>query len=124
MLRFTYRSDYHQIPDPSVLFEFTRVTVALFTADPQLTYELLRKDIVPMGQLQNGLYFSFKNDPMKIYKQIREMAEPDESLKLEMSWPIQGMVRVDVANKGNAFYKPKECELTMRCFRGDDSVQS
>ena len=93
-LRFTFRSDKFELPDPEEIFEFVRVIVNEFEKSPLRTYLKIEKEVVPMGQLQSGLYFSFKSNPKKLFKKFYNKARND-SLKLEMSWPIPGMIRVD-----------------------------
>ena len=102
-LRFTFRSDRFQIPEPIVIFEFTRKFTKKFEKAPYQTFCELQNNIVPMGQLMNGIYFSFTTDPEKIIKEFEHL-ESDQSLKLEMQWPVPGMVRVDVTNKGNRYF--------------------
>ena len=100
--RFTYRSDDFELPNPDDLFELTRLIFAAFTLNPLRTFNELESHIVPMGQLQNGIFISFKARPESVIEKLSKMTEPDESLRLEMSWPIQGMVRVEVTNKSKA----------------------
>ena len=57
-----------------------------------------------MGQLQPGLYVSFQECPEKLFDKLEQLSEPDESLKLEMSWPVPGMVRVEVTNRSRSFH--------------------
>ena len=98
-LRFSFRSDLFELPKPTVLFEFTRVVVKRFEVNPSETYKRLEKNIQPMCQLRNGLFFSFKEDPIKLYEEF-ESGEKDQELRLEMTWPIPGLVRIDITNKG------------------------
>ena len=93
-LRFTFRSDNFDLPKPEEIFEFTRAIVREFENRPFQTYTVIEKEVFPMGQLQSGLYFSFKSNPRKLFKKFSNK-EKDENLKLEMSWPIPGMIRVD-----------------------------
>ena len=101
-LRFSFRSDFFELPKPIVLFEFTRAVVKRFEMNPTETYTRLEKNIQPMCQLINGLFFSFKEDPIKLYEEF-ELGEKDQELKLEMTWPIPGLVRIDVTNKGGVY---------------------
>ena len=98
-LRFSFRSDRFEIPEPIILFEFTRAVVKRFEIDPVKTYRRLENNIQPMCQLQNGFFFSFKEDPIELCKEF-ESGEKDHELKLEMTWPFQGLVRIDITNKG------------------------
>ena len=98
-LLFSFRSDHFELPEPIILFEFTRAVVRRFEIDPIRTYERLERNIQPMCQLRNGFFFSFKEDPIELYKEF-ELGEKDHELKLEMTWPVQGLVRIEVTNKG------------------------
>ena len=98
-LRFSFRSDFFDLPEPIDLFEFVRAVICSFEKEPYKTYVDLSPNIVPMGQLANGLYFSFTESPDKIFARYKN-ANKDESLKLEMMWVVPGMVRVEVADKG------------------------
>ena len=98
-LRFSFRSDFYELPRPIILFEFTRAVIKRFEKEPYKTYMRLEGNIQPMCQLQCGLFFSFKEDPIELCKEF-DSDEKDHELKLEMTWPIQGLVRVDVVNKG------------------------
>lgn len=93
-IRFTFRSDNFDLPNPEEIFEFVRALIGEFEKKPYETFSTIEREVVPMGQLQCGLYFSFKSSPRKIFKNFLNK-EKNESLKLEMSWPIPGMVRVD-----------------------------
>ena len=93
-IRFTFRSDEYTLPNPESLFEFTRAVYKNFLDDPYGTYKDLEKHIQPMGQLQNGLFFSFKSSPGRILYKYSKLAK-DDSLKLEMSWPIKDMIRIE-----------------------------
>ena len=93
-IRFTFRSDEYKLPDPEKLFEFTRAVHKCFNENPFGTFTDLEKHIVPMGQLQSGLFFSFKSSPNKIMAKYSKYNK-DEHLKLEMSWPIQNMIRIE-----------------------------
>lgn len=99
-LRFSFRSDFHELPEPIKLFEFVRAVYKSFETKPYNTYKLLEMDIVPMGQLTCGLYFSFKNDPEKIFEKFKN-SDKDDELKLEMCWVVPGMVRIEVTNRGS-----------------------
>ena len=99
-LRFSFRSDLYELPRPIILFEFIRAVVKCFEKEPSKTYERLEANIQPMCQLRNGLFFSFKEDPIKLYEEF-ESKEKDLDLRLEMTWPMQGLVRVDITNKGS-----------------------
>ena len=98
-LRFSFRSDKYEIPDPIDLFEFVRAIICSFERMPYRTYLDLSSNIVPMGQLVNGIYFSFKEDPTKVLARYKQ-ADKDDSLKLEMTWVVPGLVRIEVTNKG------------------------
>ena len=98
-LRFSFRSDKYELPRPIILFEFTRAVVKRFEKEPFKTYKRLEANIQPMCQLKNGLFFSFKEDPIKLFEEF-ESGDKDHELKLEMTWPIQGLVRIDITNKG------------------------
>ena len=97
--RFTYRSDKFEIPSPNQLFELTRLIISLFKNNPLDAFTLLQKHIVPMGQLHNGLFISFKSDPIALIIELEKIIGPHDEAKLEMSWPIPGMVRVDWTNQ-------------------------
>ena len=100
MIRFTFRSDDFVLPRPDLLFEFVRVLYSEFRMNTRSTLDFWKDDVIPMGQLQCGLYFSFKSDPIRKIKKFIKNKAPDGSLKLEMSWPIPDLIRVDITNKG------------------------
>ena len=93
-IRFTFRSDFFDLPNPEEIFEFVRALTNEFEKKPYETFSMIEREVVPMGQLQCGLYFSFKSKPEKLFKRFSNK-EKNESLKLEMSWPIPGMIRVE-----------------------------
>ena len=99
-LRFSFRSDHFDLPEPIELFEFIRAIYKNFTSKPYSTYQLIEKDVVPMGQLPCGLYFSFKNDPIRVLEKFKNL-EKDDDLRLEMTWVVPGMVRVEITNRGS-----------------------
>ena len=105
-LRFTFRSDFHDIPEPNELFEFTRVILKNFENAPYKTYCIIERNICPMGQLINGLYFSFKDSPKSVADKLDKVNKDDEA-KLEMTWVLPGMVRIEVSNRGR-WLAPKE----------------
>ena len=100
MIRFTFRSDHFKIPDPESLFDLSRMLLALFDTNPMEAYCLIEENVVAMGQLQAGLYISFKEDPNRVMTRLRSTGYLDNSARLEMSWPIPNMVRVSVTNRG------------------------
>ena len=99
-LRFTFRSDHYELPSALELFEFTRAVYLEFAKNPFSTYKAIERNIVVMGQLQNGLFFSFIDNP-KILLLNFINREKAENLKLEMSWPIPGMIRIEITNMEN-----------------------
>ena len=99
-LRFTFRSDFYELPPALDIFEFTRAFYLEFTKNPNDTFKAVEKNVFVMGQLQNGLYFSFVDNPMNLFTKFQGKARAD-NLKLEMSWPIPGMIRVEITNIEN-----------------------
>lgn len=99
-LRFTFRSDYHELPPAIEIFEFTRAVYHEFIEDPYNTFKTVERNVVVMGQLQSGLYFSFIDSPTSLFLKFQNKAKAD-NLKLEMSWPIPGMIRVEITNTAN-----------------------
>ena len=100
MIRFTFRSDHFKLPDPESLFELCRMLLASFEHNPLETYSMISNNIVAMGQLQAGLFFSFKEDPHRVITRLKSTGHIDQTAKLEMSWPIPNMIRVSVTNRG------------------------
>ena len=98
-IRFSFRSDYYDLPEPIILFEFSRAVYKNFQLNPYSTFCELEKEIVPMGQLANGLYFSFRSDPIELAKKFSKY-EKDDDIQLEMSWVLPGMVRIEITNRG------------------------
>ena len=99
-LLFTFRSDYYELPPALEIFEFTRAIYLDFVNDPINAFKDVEKNVVVMGQLQNGLYFSFVDNPTNLFARFQRKAKAD-NLKLEMSWPIPGMIRVEITNIKN-----------------------
>ena len=115
-IRFTFRSDEYTLPSPENLFEFTRAVHKNFCDNPVETYKDLEKHILPMGQLQNGLFFSFKSSPNRVINKYAKLAK-DNSLKLEMSWPINSMVRIDFETESKASQHQHCCKSFTISFR-------
>ena len=99
-LRFTFRSDKYDLPSALELFEFTRAVYQEFSSSPAITFKALEKNIVVMGQLQNGLFFSFTDNPKELFMKYENRKKAEE-LKLEMSWPIPNMIRIEITNIRN-----------------------
>ena len=99
-LRFTFRSDFYELPPALELFEFTRAIYLEFVKNPYGTFKIIERNVVVMGQLQNGLFFSFIEDPIKLFMMF-ENKEKADNLKLEMSWPIPNMIRIEITNLEN-----------------------
>ena len=99
-IRFTFRSDFYELPSALELFEFTRAVYREFVMNPHNTFNIIEKNVVVMGQLQNGLFFSFTENPRKLLTKFENKAKAD-NLKLEMSWPIPDMIRIEITNIEN-----------------------
>ena len=99
-LRFTLRSDSYELPSPIDIFEFIRAIIKVFSLAPYKTFLDLENNIVPMGQLHNGLYLSFKENPETVFAKYNQM-DKDQEAKLEMTWVLPGMVRVEITNRGS-----------------------
>ena len=96
-LLFTFRSDDYVLPPALDIFEFVRALYQSFTDNPIETYSIIEKNIVTMGQLKNGLFFSFKENPHMFFEKFSNKRKA-EHLKLEMSSPIPDLIRVEATN--------------------------
>ena len=94
---FTFRSDEYELPNALDLFELVRAIYQSFVDNPLQTFTMLERNIVTMGQLRNGLYISFREHPQLVCNKFANK-DKAENVKLEMNWPIPGMVRVEVTN--------------------------
>ena len=96
-LLFSFRSDEYDLPPALNIFEFIRALYQCFTEDPYGTYKIIEKNVVPMGQLKNGIFISFKDNPQVLFDKFLYRNKADH-LKLEMSVPIPGLIRVEASN--------------------------
>ena len=103
-LLFTFRSDNYELPDALDILEFVRVLYQSFVEKPDETYYALEKNIVPMGQLKNGLFVSFKENPYIILNKFANKRKA-EHLRLELSMPIPDLMRVEVSNISKCYYR-------------------
>ena len=99
---FSFRSDEHDLPPALDIFEFIRVLYQSFTEKPYETYKVIERNLVPMGQLKNGLFISFKDNPQTLFDKF-SVKNKAEHLKLEMSMPIPGLIRVEASNLSKQF---------------------
>lgn len=94
---FTFRSDDYKLPDALETFELVRAIYQCFVDNPLQTFLSLENNVVAMGQLKNGLFISFKDHPQRICNKFANKNRA-ANIKLEMHWPIPGLMRVEVTN--------------------------